>query len=68
MVNAHDNSTRGLTVLYNTPASCCNLWSTATPDKINHFLAHPFKETDDPHDRNANKMDNPPPSPPDNNT
>ena len=32
MVNARDNSTRGLTVLYNTPASCCVLWSTATPE------------------------------------
>ena len=68
MVNACDNSTRGLTTLYNVPASCCDLQSTAAPDKINQFLAHLFKESVDPHDRNANKMDNPPPSPPDNNT
>ena len=67
MVNACDNSTRGLTVLYNTPASCCDLRSTAAPDKINHFLAHPFEETVDPRDCNANKMDDPPTSPPDNN-
>ena len=67
VVNTRDNSTRGLTTLYNTPASFCDLWSMAAPDKINHFLAHPFEETVDPCDRNANKTDDPPTSPPDNN-
>ena len=67
MVNPRDNSTRGLTVLYNTPASCCDLWSTAAPDKINQCLAHPFEESVDPCNCNTNKMDDPPTSPPDNN-
>ena len=59
MVNAHDNSTRGLTTLYNAPAGCCDLRSKAAPDKINQFLAHPFEESVDPRDSNANKMDDP---------
>ena len=67
MVNARDNSTRGLTALYNAPASCCDLRSMVAPDKINQFLAHPFKKSVDPRNRNANKMDDPPTSPPDNN-
>ena len=67
MVNAHDNSTRGLTMLYNVPASCCNLQSKAAPNKINQFLAHPFEESADSHDRNANKMDDLPTSPSDTN-
>ena len=66
MVNACDDSTRGLTALYNVPASCCDLRSMAAPDKINHFLAHPFEEPVDPCDHNTNKMDDPP-TPPDNN-
>ena len=66
MVNARDNSTRGLTALYNVPASCCNLRSTAAPDKINHFLAHPFEEIVDSRDCNVNKTNNPP-TPSDNN-
>ena len=66
MVNARDNSTRGLTTLYNAPAGCCNLWSKAAPDEINHFFAHPFEEIVDSRDRNVNKMDNLP-TPSDNN-
>ena len=67
MVNTCDNSTRGLTMLYNVPAGCCNLQSKAAPNKINHFLAHPFEETVDSCDHNANKTDNPP-TPSDTNT
>ena len=66
MVNACDNSTRGLTALYNAPAGCRDLRSTAARDKINQFLAHPFEEAVNPRDRNANKTDDPP-TPPDNN-
>ena len=64
MVNASDASTRGLTALYNAP-SCCDLRSTAPPNKIYRFPGHPFGEIDDPCDYNtieANDLPTPPPS------
>ena len=58
MVNTRDNSTRGLTALYNAPAGCCNLQSKAAPNKINQFLAHLFEASDNSCNCNANKTDN----------
>jgi len=58
MVNADDTSTKGLTVLYNTPG-CCDLRSTAVSNEINNSPAHLFGESDSPRYHNAIKTDNP---------
>ena len=59
MVNADDTSTKGLTALYNMPG-CRDLQSTAVSNEINNSPAHPFGESDSPHNHNAIEMDDPP--------
>jgi len=56
MVNADDTSTKGLTALYNAPG-CRDLRSTAVSNEINNSPAHPFGESDSPHDHNAIETD-----------
>ena len=59
MSDMRDASTRGLTVPCNASGHR-DFQSTATSNKIYFFPSHSFGETDDPHDHNAVKTDDPP--------